>query len=75
MDEETLEDLSPWRRVPMWMSNRNPSREELDRLNEAWHSRRDYRKRATPAASTDHGYPKPYRRDIRRIGFHKGGLA
>lgn len=62
-------DIPDWQREPMTMSARTERRDELHRATRAMEARRPGRKTLAAAHDAVRGYPKPFRRNPRKIGF------
>lgn len=71
MDEDEFgnSEVPDWQSEPMSM-NRQVRRTELDKARRAMDARRPGRI-ASPARSSAVGYPQPFRRNPRKIGFHR----
>jgi hypothetical protein len=68
MDEDTWTDLAPWRKTPMWCGSRPVTKKQINSDADAFEKARN-KQRIRPSMSAEHGYKRPFKRNVRKIGF------
>lgn len=69
MDEDDWTNIAPWRKVPMFCGSRPPTKHKIESDTDRWIKQRDRRNQVNSTQSAEQGYPKPFKKNTRKIGF------